>query len=90
MRNVKQLKYPDTIFSYKHDYISNISLYIYILLPSPSTTKYKLSESNNLVNEGDTGIETTTSNVQLETTTNVEFENIENLVETFNIDIRKR
>ena len=42
------------------------------------------------MNEGDTGIETTTSNVQLETTTNVEFENIENLVETFNIDIRKR
>ena len=78
------------IISYKYDYIFNISLYFYILIPSPSTTKHKLSESNNLVNEGDTGIETTTSNVQLETTTNVEFENIENLVETFNIDIRKR
>ena len=58
--------------------------------PHHVITKHRSSEPNNLADKGDTGIETTTANVQLETTTNVEFENIENLVETFNIDIRKR
>ena len=52
--------------------------------------KHKLSELDTLVNKEDTGIATTTTNVKVETTTNVEFEKIENLVETFNIDIRKR
>lgn len=51
--------------------------------------KHKLSKLNTLVNKGDTGIETTTTNIQVKTT-NAEFEKIENLVETFNIDIRKR
>ena len=64
--------------------------YFFILHFTTATFYHKtqISELNHLANKGDTGIETTTANV--ETTTNVEFENIENLVETFNIDIRKR
>ena len=73
---------------YIPDHTSILSLYSFPSLPS--TTKHKLSELNTLVNKGDTGIETTTANVQVETTTNFESEKIENLVETFNIDIRKR
>ena len=70
------------------DHTSN--KFLHFLLSLPSTTIHKLSELNTLVNKGDTGIETTTTNVQVETTTNVQFEKIENLVETFDIDIRKR